>query len=225
MWYADENTLRYSEWWSHLQLSYLVPDCSLASREVITISPLSQEYRGYDDWVQRYPREDEIRLVIATINSLVDSPRPVHLSGISCAESIELISEYYHAQGYENTETKSYSIPGDTLLTVSASLRHILWCEKDKTFLSKKDTSGIPHYAVSPPVRSPSDLRTIQQAARSGIIMGISLFPGDAVYFSQVFEKQILTPFQLAQLIFYRWKRFWFSGEEQNFSLPFPDFS
>jgi hypothetical protein len=61
---------------------------------------------------------------------------------------------------------------------------------------------------VSPPLRSPSDLRTLQQASRSGIIMGISLFPGDDVYFSEVFEKQILTPFQLAQLIFYRWKQF-----------------
>jgi hypothetical protein len=110
-------------------------------------------------------------------------------------------------------------------LTVSASLRHILWCEKDKKLLSKKDTSGVPYYAVSPPLRLPSDLRTLQQAVRSGIVMGISLFPGDEVYFSQVFEKQILTPFQLAQLIFYGWKWFWFSGEEQDFSLHFPDFS
>jgi dihydroorotase-like cyclic amidohydrolase len=54
-------------------------------------------YRGYDDWVQRYPREDEICLVSDVINSLTDSPRTVHISGISCAESIELISEYYRA--------------------------------------------------------------------------------------------------------------------------------
>lgn len=225
MWYTDDHALRYSIWWDDLHLSFLVPDWSVAPREIESMCPSNHLYLGYDDWVQRYPREDEIRLVVDTINALKESPRPVHIAGISCAESIELISEYYRAQWYENTDAKNYSIPADTLLTVSTSLRHILWCEKDKTFLSKKDTSGVPYYAISPPVRSPSDLRTLQQASRSGIIMGISLLPGDEPYFSQIFEKQILTPFQLSQLIFYRWKRFWFSGEEQNFSLLFPDFS
>lgn len=63
--------------------------------------------------------------------------------------------------------TKNYSLPSNVLLTVSISLRHLLWCEKDKTFLSQKDSGNQPYYATIPPLRTPRDLRIIQQAARS----------------------------------------------------------
>lgn len=91
---------------------------------------------------------------------------------------------------------------------MSTTLRHILWCEKDKTFLSKKDVSGAPYYALVPPLRMPSDLRVLQQAARSGLIMAISPSPLDEAYYPEVLNRQILTPFQLSQLVYYRWKQF-----------------
>lgn len=107
---------------------------------------------------------------------------------------------------------------------MSVSLGHLLWCEKDKTFLSKKENSP-PRYAVVPPLRTPRDLRTIQQAARMGIVLGVSVLPQDEAYLEQIFEKQILTPFQTAQLLSSRWKEFGFTGTEHNVSLTFPDFS
>lgn len=86
-------------------------------------------------------------------------------------------------------------------------MRHILWCEKDKTFLSKKDASGAPYYALVPPLRTPSDLRALQQAARSGLLAALSVSHLDETYFSQILSRQILTPFQLSQLVYYRWKQ------------------
>lgn len=68
---------------------------------------------------------------------------------------------------------KNYIVPEDTFLTVSISLRHMLWCEKDKTFLKRKDASSRPYYAVVPPLRSPRDLRALQQAVRMGIVQCI----------------------------------------------------
>lgn len=99
-------------------------------------------------------------------------------------------------------------MPPDAFVTVSTTLRHILWCEKDKIFLSKKDALGAPYYALVPPLRTPSDLRALQQAARSGLIMAISPSLLDEVYYSEVLSRQILTPFQFSQLVYYRWKQF-----------------
>lgn len=83
----------------------------------------------------------------------------------------------------------------------------------------------MPYYALVPPLRMPSDLRSLQQAARMGIIMGIEVFPGDERYIAEIFSKQILTPFQMTQLLSYRWGQYGFSGTEKIHSLRFPDFS
>lgn len=56
------------------------------------------EHTGYDAWVQQYNRADEIELISGILHSLADNPRRVHIAGISCVESIELIAEYYRQQ-------------------------------------------------------------------------------------------------------------------------------
>lgn len=76
-----------------------------------------------------------------------------------------------------------------------------------------------------PPLRTPADLRTLQQAARSGMILGITVACGYESYVTEIFEKQILTPFQLSQLLYFRWKQFGFRGIQKTLSLNFPDFS
>lgn len=130
------------------------------------------------------------------------------------------------------------------MLTASLNLRHILWCEKDKEFLSHNplleggeknqniergiykeinppplDKLGAPPsrrrlreplYALNPPLRSPHDLRALQQASRMGIIMGIEVFKGDEQYLSELLSREIFTPFQIAQFILFRWEKYGF---------------
>jgi hypothetical protein len=57
---------------------------------------------------------------------------------------------------------------------VSISLSHALWCEKDKTFLNKK-IADISYGESTPPVRSPADLRSLQQALKMGVIIGLEV--------------------------------------------------
>ncbi len=83
----------------------------------------------------------------------------------------------------------------------------------------------MPYYALVPPLRTPADLRSLQQATRMGIIMGIEVSPGDEIYISQIFSKQILTPFQLTQIVAYSWEHHGFSGSTKTCSLEFPIFS
>lgn len=227
MWHADSTQIRYSPWSDDaFHFSYLVPDFSLTPREIITISQIKSSYTGYDSWVQLYLRDVEISWVADILKSITDHPaRRVHIAGISCAESLDLLADYYHWLGYYDVRTNQYIIPSDAPVTVSTTLRHILWCEKNKAFLSKKDPTGVPYYAVVPPLRTPSDLRSLQQGCRIGLVTAMTVSPLDGVYFSEILTRQILTPFQLSQLIYYRWKQFWFSGEEHDFSLLFPHFS
>lgn len=76
-----------------------MPDFSLTAPEIITIPQINSPYAGYDAWVHQYNREEEISLVQSSIESLRDTlTRRVHIAGISCAESVDLISEYYRLQ-------------------------------------------------------------------------------------------------------------------------------
>lgn len=227
MWHADSTQIRYYPWWDDaFHFSYFVPDFSLTAPEIITIPQTNSPYTGYDAWVHQYNREEEISLVQSSIESLRDTlTRRVHIAGISCAESVDLISEYYRLQWYHDDQMNQYQIPTEAPLTASTTLRHILWCEKDKKFLWKKDSQWVPYYATFPPVRFPSDLRVLQQSARMNMLLGIEVMSRDEQFLGEIFQKQILTPFQLSQLVYYRWKQFWFSGEKYDFSLPFPNFS
>lgn len=78
-------------------------------------------------------------MVQEAINSLESDPsKKIHIAGVSTLESIGLIRDYYYDSGYEDELAKNYILPPDVRLTVSLSLAHILWCEKDKDFLNKK---------------------------------------------------------------------------------------
>lgn len=103
-------------------------------------------------------------------------------------------------------------------------MRHALWCEKDKHFLKTKDHSGCPYAQICPPIRTPADLRTIQQSLRMNICMGLEVFPGDEIFLIQILEKQILTPFQLAQMTFFRWLRYGFTGDKHTVCFALPQF-
>lgn len=138
-------------------------------------------------------------MVVDVIQSLRMYPRRVHITGISCIESVELIRRYYATLGYEDALAKNYLLPHDALLTVSLPLRSILWCEKDKNFLVNKDTNNHSYYALVPPLRSPRDLRALQQAARMGIIMSLDV-GCDESFIVNLLEQQILTVFQITQL-------------------------
>lgn len=140
-------------------------------------------------------------MVTDLIQSLSVNPRRVHVNGISCIESVELIRRYYAELGYEDALAKNYLLPSDVFLTVSLSLRSVLWCEKDKHFLATKDPHNHSYYAIIPPLRSPRDLRALQQAARMNIIMGLEV-GCDELFIPTLLEQQILTVFQMTQLLF-----------------------
>jgi len=223
MWSAQNNSIRYIPGWHHLSLPVFSPDYLSFSGEVITVYPLLETRNGYDDWVHLYPRQKELDTLVALLYSLQKNPRRVHIAGVSCGESITLIREYYDSLWYGDTLTSTYLLPEDVFLTVSMSLRHLLWCEKDKHFLWRIENSD-PYYAIVPPLRSPHDLRSLQQATRMGIVMGIDVW-GDVEFLPEVFSRQILTPFQLSRFVCYNWEKFGFSWTKNSTSLPFPVFS
>jgi hypothetical protein len=90
-------------------------------------------------------------------------------------------------------------------VTASISLRHALWCEKDKLFLHTLDTKNTPYGMICPPIRGSHDLRILQQALRMNIILGIEVFPGDEAYIDTLMTREILSPFSVSQMISYRW--------------------
>lgn len=92
-------------------------------------------YRGYDDWCGQYSVAEEMEIVTAALERVSQSGERIHIRGISQAASIDRIREYYRHRGYEDQEAKYYTLALDEPLTVSISLRHLLWCEKDKKFL------------------------------------------------------------------------------------------
>jgi len=65
---------------------------------MVTLPLAHNEHTGYDAWVQQYNRADEIELISGILDSLAENPRRVHIAGISCVESIELLAEYYREQ-------------------------------------------------------------------------------------------------------------------------------
>jgi len=215
----------YHSGWNEFIFPVLTWDIVQKHREIVTLSAQYNQCLWYDDWLQNYSRDTEIHFIEELLDSLSKKPRLIHMAWISCEESITLIAQYYTKLWYHNSDTHQYEIPFDTPLTMSVSLRHILWCEKDKTFLSCIDSQNFPHYAVCPPLRSPGDLRSLQQWARQGLLVGVSCGHGDEKYLQEILMRHILTPFQLSQLVFYRWKNFWFVWCETLFSLSLPIFS
>jgi hypothetical protein len=129
----------------------------------------------------------------------------IHVRGISTLDALELLADYYQEKGYEDIYLKKYILPPDEPLTVSISLRHALWCEKDKHFLYKQSL-----HTIIPPLRTPSDLYRIQQFMRMGIIMGIDVWE-DAVFLRDLFDREIITPHQVNTLISWSWKKHWFT--------------
>lgn len=250
MWHATRNAIKHEDWDNALSFPILAPDWSKFPGECLSLERDYHDFRGYDDWVQSYPRAEEIDLITDTIASLRIHPRRVHIAWISARESVEALREYYRELWYEDELAKNYTLPSGVLLTASTTLRHILWCEKDKEFLKsswslspcpspkergirkKKQTpsplgrvgEGLPLYALTPPLRTPADLRSLQQGSRMGIIIGIEVFPGDESCIADIFSRQILTPFQMVQLLSYQWEQYGFSGTEKICTLEFPDF-
>jgi hypothetical protein len=120
-----------------------------------------------------FSREEEIDLVTRAIETVKNNPsKRLHIRGISTFEVIDLIRDYYHDCGYEDELAKNYTLPDDVRLTVSVSLSHILWCEKDKAFLNTRDVEGKQYGKMCLPVRSPADLRVLQQALRMNLNYG-----------------------------------------------------
>ncbi|MFA6080146.1 MAG: hypothetical protein WC753_01545 [Candidatus Gracilibacteria bacterium] len=172
--------------------------------------PISNcEYSCYDNWLGYFQREDERALVQYTLQKAEEDPQyRGHIQGISLSESVELLRAYYKKQGYEDDLAKNYTLPSTVQITASISLRHALWCEKDKRFLNTVDTAQNPYGKLSPPIRGSHDLRIIQQALRMNIIMGIEVFPGDEKYIDMLVEQEILPPFSISQMIRFRWQKY-----------------
>ena len=205
-------------------LPVFTPDWSMFPWTCLALSVPEISYWGFDDWLGHFPRQAEIDLIAQALE-LAHQGQRFHIRGISTYEWIEMMREYYQTCGYEDALAKNYTLPRDVLLTVSTTLRHSLWCEKDKSFLAKKDTRGHSLWALCPPLRTPADLRSLQQALRMGSIMGMEVFPGDEPWLSDLLAREILSPFQISQMIHYRWLKYGFSGMSREVMMEFPDFS
>ncbi len=106
------------------------------SGHIFTIRPYHDTWIGYDKWVQDFSLEEELTIVQTVIREAKKNPQyRAHIRGISLAESAELLRKYYREEGYEDSQAKNYALPPTAQVTVSITLRHALWCEKDKRFL------------------------------------------------------------------------------------------
>lgn len=66
---------------------------------LIKIPLPDSQYRGFDDWREYFPREEELSLVRNTLKTAKENPTyRGHIQGISLAESVELLREYYRDQ-------------------------------------------------------------------------------------------------------------------------------
>lgn len=177
--------------------------------ESISLPDKDISWNGYDDWVQHMPEEEEVTMV----QNVLEKARTIadyrgHIRGISSAKSMQYIIEYYQSQWYHDREEKSYSLPRNVPITASISLRHAIWCEKDKRFLNTCDLHGKPYGMTFPPLRSSHDLRYLQQALRMNALLGIEVFPGDEHLIDILVEREILSPFFVSQMIQFRWKKY-----------------
>ncbi len=213
---VTEKSLRYRPGESVIEYRFLLPDWENFPGNILScFDENSFVSTWFDDWATHFPREQEWNFVQQiTVNTL---QRRTHIRWLSTAESIEIFLAYYEEKWYKNIVSDSYEIPPEEQLSFSLSLRHLLWCEKDKKFLSQKNSLL---YNVSPPLRSPRDLRILQQAARRGIVSWIEIYPGDEKYIPLLLEREILTPFQVSQILFFSWKKRWFLWQEEIFPCP-----
>lgn len=223
MWHVFAHQVIYEPHADNIvKIPFFSPSWSAFSWEVWSITS-EEEYLWYDDWVPRFSQQKEITLIQRAIHEARTNKTRIHIRGISTRESIDLLREYYAEQGYEDDLAKNYTLSDQEPLTVSISLGHALWCSKDKHFLNtihhqKKQGNSVP------PLRTPADLRTLQQALRMGIIMGVEILPGDELYLIQLLEKQILPLFHIGQMTAFRWGMHGFSGEYHTCSVLPPDF-
>lgn len=184
-------------------------DAWISQGEMLSMPRPQIPWEGYDNWVQHFVSEDETALVLEVIWEAEKNPAyHAHIRGISLAESAELLREYYRKCGYEDALAKDYTLPNTVQITASISLRHALWCEKDKKFLQTLDMHGNPYGMTTPPLRWSHDLRILQQALRMNIIMGIEVFPGDEKYINMLVEQEIITPYSVSQMIQFRWGKY-----------------
>ncbi|MBP7806426.1 hypothetical protein KA057_01955 [Candidatus Gracilibacteria bacterium] len=204
---------------------YLEPDFTHFPGSIFRVDNVLREYLGYDDWVSHFSREDEAKIVAEIIEQVKLFPgKRIHICGISTAESVERIRDYYRECGYEDVLAKSYTLPLEVALTVSVSFGHTLWCEKDKKFLDSHGSDGISHGRISPPLRSPHDLRSLQQGLRMGVILGIEIPPREVQFLPEILKRQIIPPFLLSQMICFRWQKYGFTGTQHETELQYPDF-
>jgi len=158
---------------------------------ILSLTPRDIVPSGYDDWVQQFPLAEEIALVEEGIQRAQKGER-IHIRGISSSLSVELVREYYSTQGYRD-QFDRFIIPPEEFLTVSISLRHFLWCDKDKAFLSQKNS---PLFQIFPPLRTSHDLRALQQDVRMGIIPCIEVGE-DASYLPECVTRELIPLFHL----------------------------
>lgn len=222
MWIVHNKSILYSSWPDTVSFPVFSPDWSSFAGSILSLPPRDILPSGYDDWVQQFPLHEEIALVEEGIWRAQKGER-IYVRGISSSESVQLLREYYMTQGYTDTFDR-FSIPWDELLTASISLRHFLWCDKDKEFLEKKvhicplDKGG--QGGFPPPLRTSHDLRAIQQAVRMGIIPCIDV-EEDASYLSECITRELIPLFQLGQVCRYNWEKYGFVWTENFYNICF----
>ncbi len=77
----------------------LVYDDRYFSGDILTVSDNVADWYGYDAWVGSFAADEEISLVRETIKKAqADISYRGHIRGISLAESIEILREYYRSE-------------------------------------------------------------------------------------------------------------------------------
>lgn len=227
MWYFLGNCLEYTNQDARNVFSseILSPDWDIFPGKVFSIESPIIWYKWYDDWVWHFDRSDDIKVVQDALRFVKDHKKRAHVRGISTREAVEEIREYYRQKWYEDAFAKNYSLPPNELFTVSVSLGQSLWCEKDKDFLQSKNSQNLYYYAHTPPFRSSADLRSLQQALRMGLIIGLEVPIIHEGFLSDLLKKQILTMYQIGTMTSMSWRKHGITWEARNSLISVPIFS
>lgn len=181
----------------------------ITHRNILTVPSSNTDWNWYDSWVSDHLVWDELALVAKCIQMAQNNPSYfVHIRGISLAESVEMLCEYYETLGFRDMELKNFHLSPYTQVTASISLRHALWCEKDKNFLDTRDGNDKAYGMLLPPIRGSHDLRRLQQALRMNCLLWIEVYPDDEKYIKDLLTREILPPFLIAQMVRFRWNYF-----------------
>ena len=162
----------------------------------------SEQFEGFDQWRLLLSREEEFNYCKWLIQSAIKEKRKIHISNITCRETVEYISTYYKQCGYFIDYPRKCSIPYDTtLITISIAITSLCYSEKQKNKTPYKEVS------IYTPIRSSSDQKHLTTMMRTGVITQVDIQKTGTNCLQELLQEEVFSPFLLGQISLYAFQK------------------